>query len=1013
MPEEENVKVALRVRPFNQREKQRNAKSIVQMSGNTTFLTNPDDPSDPVKKFTYDHSYWSHDGFKELPNGYCAQDTSHANGAKFCDQERVYKDLGRGVLRNAWEGYNSALFAYGQTGSGKSWSVIGYGANKGIVPKFCEEMFRGIDDKRRSGDTTEFEVRLSMLEIYNEIVRDLLSPGGDRKRGLKVREHPKKGFYAEGLQTALVTSYKEIERKLNEGTTNRSIASTNMNATSSKKLMLNITRGTIMARYANGEDVFIPRTPIIPNLRAHTIVGIHLTQKSRKSNGQETAKSSIVHLVDLAGSERASNTGATGDRLKEGAAINQSLSCLGNCIHALAERAMGRNSRVPFRDSVLTRLLMNALGGNSRTIMIAAISPADINYEETLSTLRYADRAKQIKTVAIVNEDPTEKLIKELRQENERLKRMLDKGAIDVPMQPGMTDEEIIKLRKKWEEEMYAAMAENDRDLLLIKQSYDDKLKLARQQKGFEWDIAKIEKEKKVRPHFTNLNFDPMLSGKIVHLLKSGENIVGKTDQADIQLLGPSIQERHAIVNYLEHGGVTLEKYQGECRIILNGEPLTARALLSHCDRILFGTTQLYVFIHPDQMKKTGKKYPDVSYEMAQEEIASKAGISVDDDESLDTALLNKDLIEVLPGVEEANAISEELDKKVKFEIMLLSPQWLGKTSGKTEVYVKMRNLETGVEFTWQKEKFLNRMYVMKEMYQNYEAGEEWDVEEDRDPFIEDLDTEVQIGNVQVFLQPLAYMVELKEQLEIVDYKGTEVGIMNIEIVPCTPQGKEYTEHDDMFVDNPNELIGKDLHFMVKLLGCRGLPSRFNDITCRYKVYLDTEDNVTEVISDTSNPDFNHKKIFSFRRVTQSLTEYLKEGYIMIQVWGKQTTRKSAVTRAQGKNTKEMFQADLLNNANTLMKGFRMNGRVVDPNKQSIIVELLLMKKQQHRQQQRLENIRRMIDLAETHKKKKLPVSLVKDLYSTTSADIAEELLQKVPTVTDDADAESSICIVI
>ncbi|GFV23589.1 kinesin-like protein KIF28P [Trichonephila clavipes] len=131
------------------------------MSGNTTFLTNPDDPSDPVKKFTYDHSYWSHDGFKELPNGYCTQDPTQPNGAKFCDQERVYGDLGRGVLRNAWDGYNSALFAYGQTGSGKSWSVIGYGANRGIVPKFCEEMFRGIEDKRRSGDnTTEFEVSI-------------------------------------------------------------------------------------------------------------------------------------------------------------------------------------------------------------------------------------------------------------------------------------------------------------------------------------------------------------------------------------------------------------------------------------------------------------------------------------------------------------------------------------------------------------------------------------------------------------------------------------------------------------------------------------------------------------------------------------------------------------------------------------------------------------------------------------------------------------------------------------
>lgn len=177
-----------------------------------------------------------------------------------------------------------------------------------------------------------------------------------------------------------------------EGTSNRTIASTNMNATSS---------------------------------RAHTIVTINLVQKYKNEAGKELAKSSLINLVDLAGSERADQTGATGDRLKEGAAINLSLTALGNVISALADQSTGKNVRVPYRDSSLTKLLMNALGGNSKTIMIAAISPADINYEESLSTLRYADRAKQIKTKAVVNEDPTEKLIADLRAENERLKKQL------------------------------------------------------------------------------------------------------------------------------------------------------------------------------------------------------------------------------------------------------------------------------------------------------------------------------------------------------------------------------------------------------------------------------------------------------------------------------------------------------------------------------------------------------------------------------------------------------------
>ncbi|XP_045105759.1 kinesin-like protein KIF28P [Portunus trituberculatus] len=263
MAEEENVKVAVWVRPMNKRELGRKAKCVVSMKGNITTVTNPDDSAD-VKSFTYDYSYWSFDGCKEEPNGYFAKQSPNS---KYADQNTVYNDLGGGVLANAWAGYNSTLFAYGQTGSGKSWSLIGYGSNKGIVPLFCNDLFNGIT---QNTEEKEFEVRFSMLEIYNEVVHDLLNPTKSKK-GLKVRQHPKKGFYAEGLKLALVTNYNEIEQKMNEGTVNRTIASTNMNATSS---------------------------------RAHTIVGITVIQKFKNNAGQETAKQAVVNLVDLAGSPK-------------------------------------------------------------------------------------------------------------------------------------------------------------------------------------------------------------------------------------------------------------------------------------------------------------------------------------------------------------------------------------------------------------------------------------------------------------------------------------------------------------------------------------------------------------------------------------------------------------------------------------------------------------------------------------------------------------------------------------
>lgn len=240
--------------------------------------------------------------------------------------------------------------------------MVGYGVNKGIIPMVCGEMFRTVE-KAEAGKS--YQVTTTMLEIYNECIRDLLNPAVNVPGGLKVRSKPGIGVYVENLTPVAVSTYKEIETRMDEGTAARTVASTKMNATSS---------------------------------RAHTVFGINFSSFV-ETDGVKSETTARMNLVDLAGSERAESTGATGDRLKEGCAINASLSALGNVITALADIAMGKKKVfVPYRNSALTRLLQDALGGNSRTIMVAALSPADVNYDETLGTLRYADRCKKVHT---------------------------------------------------------------------------------------------------------------------------------------------------------------------------------------------------------------------------------------------------------------------------------------------------------------------------------------------------------------------------------------------------------------------------------------------------------------------------------------------------------------------------------------------------------------------------------------------------------------------------------------
>uniref|UniRef100_A0A674J2D1 plus-end-directed kinesin ATPase n=1 Tax=Terrapene triunguis TaxID=2587831 RepID=A0A674J2D1_9SAUR len=370
-----SVKVAVRVRPFNSREMGRDSKCIIQMTGNTTTIVNPKQPKETPKSFSFDYSYWSHTTPEDI---------------NYASQKQVYQDIGEEMLQHAFEGYNVCIFAYGQTGAGKSYTMMGRQEKdqQGIIPQLCEDLFSRINDT--TNDNMSYSVEVSYMEIYCERVRDLLNP--KNKGNLRVREHPLLGPYVEDLSKLAVTSYNDIQDLMDSGNKARTVAATNMNETSS---------------------------------RSHAVFNIIFTQKRHDAETDVTTeKVSTKGGVSLV---RLSSTFPVPVLWLEGANINKSLTTLGKVISALAEmnKKKKKTDFIPYRDSVLTWLLRENLGGNSRTAMVAALSPADINYDETLSTLRYADRAKQIRCNAVINEDPNNKLIRELKDEVARLRDLL------------------------------------------------------------------------------------------------------------------------------------------------------------------------------------------------------------------------------------------------------------------------------------------------------------------------------------------------------------------------------------------------------------------------------------------------------------------------------------------------------------------------------------------------------------------------------------------------------------
>ncbi|KAI3384564.1 hypothetical protein SNEBB_003630 [Seison nebaliae] len=382
----DNVRVVVRCRPMNKMESEKHYPEVVSVDENRNVIMvqqNANGESNH-KTFTFDNTF-----------GPQSQQLS------------IYNLVARPIVVDTVNGYNGTIFAYGQTGTGKTFTMEGDRSKpelRGIIPNSFVHLFKEIE---AANETEKFLVRVSYFEIYNEEIRDLFTKN---TKALEIKESPDKGVYVKDLMEKTAEHVKGLEDVMQEGNKNRSVGRTNMNETSS---------------------------------RSHAIFGIKVERGKYSSGELQANRIGRLYLVDLAGSERQTKTGATGTRLTEATKINLSLSNLGNVISALVD---GKSSHIPYRNSKLTRILQDALGGNSKTVMCANVGPASFNLDETMSTLRYAHRAKSIQNHAQINEDPKDALLRKYQDEIKELQNQLaaaggDIGSGDV-MQKSFDDDD-------------------------------------------------------------------------------------------------------------------------------------------------------------------------------------------------------------------------------------------------------------------------------------------------------------------------------------------------------------------------------------------------------------------------------------------------------------------------------------------------------------------------------------------------------------------------------------------
>uniref|UniRef100_A0A8C9G6Q1 Kinesin-like protein 6 n=1 Tax=Pavo cristatus TaxID=9049 RepID=A0A8C9G6Q1_PAVCR len=791
-----------------QREKDAGSRCVISMDSNSTSIYDPRNPGH-VKTFTFDLAYWSHSGFLKDENGMLIS----AGSNSYAGQREVFCDLGQGVLQSAWQGYNATLLAYGQTGSGKSYSMIGYGANRGLVPSLCEELCKAIQSQEKN---KQYQVRLAQIVIY---FQDLLSktrkPGG-----LKIREDQQQGFYVDGLKLVPCDNYAQIERLMDQGNKMRTTATTTMNASSS---------------------------------RSHMVITIQFKQVIFLD--EAITKQSVINLVDLAGSERQKSSGSEKDRLKEGTRVNLSLTTLGNVIRALAEVATGRKVlHIPYRDSVLTKLLQSALGGNSRTIMIAALSPADICYEETLSTLRYAERACCFPC------------------------RRLGSSCLSSP-----------ELR---------LLAESEGRTRSAQMTWEARLEEARQE--WEQQYSAMTQERwmmETFPYLLNINEDPQLSWVLKHFIQDGTCDVGQSTSNAIILRGLGILDKHATFTNAD-GKVTLAP-RDKCKVVVNGVTITGETELQHSDRVILGSNSAYLYVGPPA-QRTEEDLSRYDYDFFQSELAAAEGFSVDKlgtvgsgQDRADPSVLAvfHDYIKLMPLVEGANQMSQELRKDLKFELKVKNLA-LSDSRGhdlQKEITVKVTHETTQQVWVWSKAKFINRKFLMEELYQRFLEGEDPAVNQDSDPFWDPVEA-VHVGSAHVWLQALAYCMRLEERAELLNSEGLEEAVVLINLSPCSSDGRFFGE--DEMVTDPLELLERRVDFQIHIAECLGVKwlqgAVGRGIQIGYRVYDLPRCLYTKPVWENFNPKIEETVHFSALNASCEFLNYLQKNALIVDLWGLQ-----------------------------------------------------------------------------------------------------------------------------
>eukprot|EP00929_Paragymnodinium_shiwhaense_P049158 TRINITY_DN24809_c0_g4_i1.p1 TRINITY_DN24809_c0_g4~~TRINITY_DN24809_c0_g4_i1.p1 ORF type:complete len:1369 (+),score=331.55 TRINITY_DN24809_c0_g4_i1:102-4208(+) len=517
----ESVKVAVRVRPFSTREKELDCKCAVSMEDRTTTVVGP-----PAKHFTFDASYWSHDD-EQSP--------------VFVSQQDIMQAIGLPILSNALQGYNGCLFAYGQTGSGKTYSVFGNDAQPGVVPRMVNAVFEQKAAQERD-PKKQLRIWVSYTQIYNDLLNDLFAVGkGKSDANLSIHDHPKLGVHVPGLEEVPCETAQDVHRLLAFGTKKRAMAATRVHDYSS---------------------------------RSHAIVTIKLQclHGDTPAPGQRDGRTALharINIIDLAGSERQSKVVASGQLLKESCAINKGLSALALVIKELAERqSKGKNNAgsrsyagIAFRASKLTWLLKDSLAGNSKTHMLANISPACESVSETLSTLRFASSVKTIRTVAVQNKCAQGDLVRSLRRELDMLRAKVKDGETTALHKQEQALKDMLQDYEK--QVQHAKEQAKDREAAL------EDLALSQEEIDHAFGMDRMT------PCLLNMSNDATLAGCLLYYVPcNNKRTIGSASDNAIQVDGLAISEHLCVIENADNKVLTITKCGKEGRVLINGKTL-------------------------------------------------------------------------------------------------------------------------------------------------------------------------------------------------------------------------------------------------------------------------------------------------------------------------------------------------------------------------------------------------------------------------------------------------------